>query len=309
MTQSAALGRTLRCLGMLGVLQFSRLALAQPVLLESAQLGTSGRIGGTSITIAQHPGWRFEIDKPLQVQNVGGHLLSYPTNPGNIFAAIVRLASIDAMPLGSPFTSEELVAATTFRPPFPSDEVSTPLSATLRPGAYALVFGTGLFGATSEGAIHNGPDQPDLPPTNISSYIFWGIPFFGQPPVWRTNLASNMRFVIEGQVIHLPGDYNLDGDVNANDYELWRSEFASTQELVADGSGNGTVDAADYVIWRHNFGVSVDDVPGASTAAPVPVPEPASWTLLCAAGLSMVWIKLYYRGTTSVVRTSNYEHV
>lgn len=307
MAQSTALVRVLACLVIVGALQAGKLLLAQPVLLESAQLGTTGRIGGTSITINQHPGWRFEIDEPLQVQNIGGHLLSYPDNPGDIFAAIVRLSSIDAMPLGSPFTPEETVASTTFRPLFPSAEVMTPLSAALRPGAYALVFGTGLFGATSEGAIHNGPDQPDIPPTTIASYIFWGIPGPSQPPVWRTNLASNMRFVIGGQVIHLPGDYNLDGDVDSDDYELWRGNFTSTLALAADGSANGTVDAADYVIWRHNLGASVDDALGASTTAQVP--EPASWTLLCAAGLSMVWIKLYYRGTTSVVRTSNYEHV
>lgn len=307
MAQTAAQVRVLCCLAMVGTVQFGELVLAQPVLLESAQLGTIGSIGGTSITIVQHPGWRFEVAQPLQVQQVGGHLLSNPNMPGDIFAAIVQLSSIDAMPLGSPFIPDEIVATTTFRPPFPSDEITTPLLARLRPGAYALVFGTGLFGATGEGAIHNGPDQPDIPPTNISSYIFWGVPGPSQPPVWRTNLASNMRFVIGGQVIHLPGDYNLDGDVDSDDYELWRGDFTSTLALAADGSGNGTVDAADYVIWRHNLGGSVDDGLGASTAAPVP--EPASSTLLCAAGLSMAWIKLYYRGTTSVVRTSNYEHV
>lgn len=300
MTQSAALGRILRCLGMVGALQMGGPALAQSVWLESAQLGTTGRIGGTSITIAQHPGWRFEVDQPLEVQQVGGHLLSYADPPGDIFAAIVRLSSIDAMPLGSPFTPEEIVATTTFRAPFPSDEVLTPLSATLRPGAYALVFGTGQFGATGEGAIHNGPDQPDIPPTTISSYIFWGIPFFGQPPVWRANLASNMRFLVEGQVIHLPGDYNLDGDVDADDYELWRGSFASNQSLAADGSGNGAVDAADYAIWRNNLDMSIDGTLSAAAA----VPEPGRSMLLCAIGLLSVTATRYHRGTHFRVRNT-----
>lgn len=290
MAQFAAPVRVLACLVIVGALPAGELLLAQPVLLQSAQLGTTGRIGGTSITMNQHPGWRFEIAQPLQVQSVGGHLLSYPDNPGNIFAAIVRLSSIDAMPLGSPFTPEEIVATTTYRPPFPSAEITTPLSATLRPGAYALVFGTGLFGATSEGAIHNGPDQPDIPPTNISSYIFWGIPFFGQPPEWRTNLASNMRFVIEGQVIHLPGDYNLDGDVDADDYEMWRGDFASTLALGADGNNNGAVDAADYVVWRHNLGASVDDAVSTATS----VPEPWNALLLGGAALSIAFARRYH---------------
>jgi hypothetical protein len=281
----------LRIVAALAALQFGKLALAQPIVLESAQLGTTGRIGGTSITTAQYPGWRFAVDEPLAVEQVGGHLLSYPSTPGDIFAAIVRLPSVDAMPAGAPFTAEEVVATTTFRPPFPSDEVLAPLSAALRPGAYALVFGVGLFGATGEGAIHNGPDQPDIPPTNISSYIFWGIPSLGEPPVWRTNLASNMRLVIEGQVINLPGDYNRDGDVDADDYELWRSEFGTSQNLAADGNGNGAIDAADYVIWRQHLGTSIEDAPGTMMI----VPEPGTGALLCAAILSFAFARRYHR--------------
>ncbi len=250
----------------------------QPVVLESAQLGATGRIGGTSVTVAQFVGWRFETSVPLSVEQVGGHMLSFPDEPGEIFAAIVRLPSIDAMPQGTPFTPEEVVATTTFRPPFPSNEVLTPLSAALRPGAYALVYGTGLFGATGAGAMHNGPDQPDIPPTTISSIIFWGLAFPDQPYVWRTNLASNIRFVIEAEVLHVPGDYNLDGDVDAADYDRWRADFGSNTSLAADGNGNNVVDAADYAVWRENLGTSVGSA--ASLAA---VPEPATLALLALA--------------------------
>ena len=165
-------------------------ALAQSVVLESAELGTTGRIGGTSTRPPSMSVGGFKWPSHSW-WSVSAGASTYPDVPGEIFAALVRLSVIDAFPQGSPFTAEEVVATTLFRPDFPSDEILTPLSAELDPGSYALVFGTGLFGATGEGAIHNGPDQPDIPPTELSSFIFLGIPNIGQPQIWRTNLASN----------------------------------------------------------------------------------------------------------------------
>jgi len=116
-----------------------------------------------------------------------------------------------------------------------------------------LVFGTSLFGATGAGAIHNGDDQPDIPPTNLSSFIFWSIPFAGQPPEWRLNLASHMRFVIEAQVV-FPGDYNHNGVVDAADYVWWR-KFDGTQ--------------SEYDTWQVHFGESI-----AAARVPVQMPLP-----------------------------------
>lgn len=262
--------------------------LAQLVVLESAELGATGRIGGTSVTTAQFVGWRFQTDQTLAVDRVGGHLLSFPDRPGDIFAALVRLQSINSVPLGAPFTPEEVVATTTFRPPFPSDEVLVPLAAPLTPGSYALVFGTGLFGATGEGAIHNGDDQPDIPPTDISSFIFWSIPFFGQPPQWRLNLASHMRFVIEAQVIALPGDYNDDGEVDAADYIVWRKNVDRSNPLANDAI-RGTIGPPHYDQWLANFGHTA--VGSAASNAngrldDATVPEPATAPVLFALAIA-----------------------
>jgi hypothetical protein len=243
-------------------------SVAQPVVLESAAMGSPGRFGGTSVATSQYVGWRFETSETLNVDHVGGHLLSFPEEPGDIFAAIVRLQSINSVPIGAPFTEEEIVATTTFRPPFPSAEVFTPLSATLTPGSYTLVFGTGLFDATGSGAIHNGDDQPDIPPTNLSSFIFWSIPFAGQPPEWRLNLASHMRFVIQAQVV-APGDYNGDGTVGAADYVVWRK-------------GLGTIYTQDdFNTWRANFGGSLGSGSSATgSAAAAAIPEPSTLLVL-----------------------------
>jgi len=72
-----------------------------------------------------------------------------------------------------------------------------------------------------------------------------------------------------------PGDYNLDGTVNAADYTLWRDTLGQSRAgLAADGNGSGVVDIADYVIWKTNFGS------GASVeAASFAIPEPSTVVL------------------------------
>lgn len=65
-----------------------------------------------------------------------------------------------------------------------------------------------------------------------------------------------------------PGDYNLNGSVGAEDYDLWRSTFGNTilAGTGADGNANGTIDAADFVIWRKNNG-QASSIVGALTGA------------------------------------------
>jgi hypothetical protein len=243
-------------------------SVADPVLLASAEMGAAGRDSGSSITPAQFIGWRFSIDEPLFVERVGGHLWADPFQEGEIFAALVRLDSITAIPHGAPFVEEEVVASTTFRPNFPSDEYLTPLSATLTAGSYVLVFGTGLFGAEGFGALPNPDDQPDIPPTDLSSFIFWSRPSAGAEFEWRENLASHMRVLVEGQTFPLAGDYDVDGVVDDEDYSVWRVAFGATGMQDADGSRNEVVDAADYTVWRDHLGDG--GIPGAAALAPEP---------------------------------------
>ena len=53
-----------------------------------------------------------------------------------------------------------------------------------------------------------------------------------------------------------PGDYDGNGTVGPEDYDVWKVAFGSTEDLAADGNGNEVVDAADYTIWRDNLGNS-----------------------------------------------------
>jgi hypothetical protein len=51
----------------------------------------------------------------------------------------------------------------------------------------------------------------------------------------------------------LPGDYDFNSAVNADDIASWRNGFATTS-LWADGNNDGQINAADYVVWRKNDG-------------------------------------------------------
>lgn len=76
--------------------------------------------------------------------------------------------------------------------------------------------------------------------------------------------------------IQIPGDYDGDGSVGTEDYEVWRSTFGATSgDMRADGNEDGTIDGGDYTFWRDRLAA------GLGAAA---VPEPAT-ILLVALGL------------------------
>jgi len=74
------------------------------------------------------------------------------------------------------------------------------------------------------------------------------------------------------------GDYNRDGDVNPEDYLVWKDAFGDVGGSNADGNANGVVDAADYVVWRDHF-----DGPVNSFELGNAVPEPTALSLMLAA--------------------------
>ena len=79
-----------------------------------------------------------------------------------------------------------------------------------------------------------------------------------------------------------PGDYNLDGVVDAADYTVWRDNLGSaTPSLAADGNGDGKVDQDDYLEWRSNYNAT----PALRSATGAPVPEPSAVLLAACAAL------------------------
>jgi hypothetical protein len=122
--------------------------------------------------------------------------------------------------------------------------------------------------------------------TNINSLLVPDTGFGFFPASFGEDAVGNLyiAYINSGEVFRiatnqlLAGDYDADGDVDGNDYAVWRSTFGnSTGNPPADGSGNGVVDAADYVVWRKNLGASVHAGTGSGADA---IPEPASTIVL-----------------------------
>lgn len=85
-------------------------------------------------------------------------------------------------------------------------------------------------------------------------------------------------------VAYLPaGDYDENGVVDHEDYEVWKDTFGTTGVgLLADGNRNQIVDLADYTIWRDHLGATM---PPADTtpfviANSVAIPEPCASQLI-----------------------------
>jgi hypothetical protein len=103
-------------------------------------------------------------------------------------------------------------------------------------------------------------------------------PFRG-PDGGRLAYMADFGFSQEDEFVTLltpaaPGDYNADGEVDTDDYALWRQTIGAANDLSADGNLDGELNAADYVVWR-KFATSG----AAGMLVPAPnlgVPEPAA---------------------------------
>ncbi|WP_428307508.1 dockerin type I domain-containing protein [Lacipirellula sp.] len=74
----------------------------------------------------------------------------------------------------------------------------------------------------------------------------------------------------------IPGDFQLDGDVDATDLALWKTGFGRETGATpndGDANGDGRVDGTDFLVWQRNFGVQPPAVAASTVAA---VPEPTS---------------------------------
>jgi hypothetical protein len=165
------------------------------VLFESAIRTKTGQGGGTSVSGGATKQWlgaRFHLSQDAAVTSVGGELVQF--NGNALFAAIVRLDGPTSLPHGSPFDAQELLAETTFSAPAPSALVNVPLAVSLAPGDYGLVFGSGMFGASGEGAM---PSETNL---SNSSYFYWYDPTGQGHPVWNQGTFPPAYFVVNGTV-------------------------------------------------------------------------------------------------------------
>jgi endoglucanase len=84
-------------------------------------------------------------------------------------------------------------------------------------------------------------------------------------------------------VPQVPGDFNLDDIVNADDLLLWNMSFGrSGLDLAADADDDGDVDGNDFLAWQQNLGMTTS----AWVVAARSVPEPTAATLAAVVAVS-----------------------
>jgi hypothetical protein len=81
-------------------------------------------------------------------------------------------------------------------------------------------------------------------------------------------------------LVAVAGDFNHDGNVDAEDYAVWAASFGSEGGLPADGNGDGIVDAADYLVWRDAIAAG----PARAAVEALILPEPSPLSIVTAFG-------------------------
>jgi hypothetical protein len=110
-------------------------------------------------------------------------------------------------------------------------------------------------------------------------------------------VEEHVSFVIDEIVTSagLPGDYNLDGVVDAGDYSVWRDKLGSSVSLPNENPAAITrevVDEEDLQFWQSQFG-QLFPATARGAGGVSAVPESGTW-LLCL--LATTWAAVRCRG-------------
>ena len=120
----------------------------------------------------------------------------------------------------------------------------------MRGGTLQLTFAPGVDVATQNGRTIDLFDWTGVAPTGaftVSSPYTWDL----------SQLYITGEVTLAGQPT-IPGDFNLDGTVDAADYVVWRK------------NPGGVYTPADYTTWRTNFGQTFSFGPAAARRYPPP---------------------------------------
>jgi hypothetical protein len=170
------------------------------IIYESGHLGPTGipqgAVDAANVNAFVFNGVRFNLTSTVVTTQVGGHFVGPVGTTGTLFGAVIKLVDENDFPDSRDLSTPDVLGSTTLAFPEPSAEVFGNLSLALDPGWYTLVFGSGLFGATGNGAMPlNNPDIGNptyigLQPGGVSGWGDLLNPIF-----------QNYRFVVRGEIV------------------------------------------------------------------------------------------------------------
>ena len=187
------------------------------VLYQSGTLGPTSiswsdvafdAVPGASAEQSAFVGARFNVDSQAVTVRIGGHFAAHPNSvTDKFFGAIIRLSGSTDLPDSENLSTPDVLGATTLSFTSPSSVAFGDLSLILRPGWYAVVFGSGLFGSDQfavGAAIRNGQDA------GSPSCIAWppGLGWFDAQALFPGSFENNY-FVVEGNYIPEPSSLSL----------------------------------------------------------------------------------------------------
>jgi hypothetical protein len=156
------------------------------VVYESASY-TGQDTGEYIITPDSLFGAAFHLDGKTNITSIGAQFGGFPS--GEIFGAIVSLSSLSSFPAGSSHDLSGIALAhTTFAVTPGTVDFLTPLAVTLGAGDYALILGSGQFGATGWaglGDLNTPVGSPSLIRSSFSND-------------WGVFTPDSVRMVVEG---------------------------------------------------------------------------------------------------------------
>lgn len=164
-----------------------------------------GCCGGSDISNTQFIGASFSVNQTTEVDAIGGHFNNIDASPsfsaflglgGTIFGAIVNLGS-SGLPTGSLTQLDRVLAYSVFTPNSGMDS-QVSINATLLPGTYGLIFGSGLFGANGKTTLTLiQPNQAVTSDGNIISINNSSFPTWG----YMNDEPNRYRMFLSGSVV------------------------------------------------------------------------------------------------------------
>ncbi len=100
--------------------------------------------------------------------------------------------------------------------------------------------------------------------------------FVGYQVKWNVLYDTNSVAVEVATItgFGIPGDFDLDGDVDGDDLDEWQGAYNATD--IGDADADGDSDGRDFLIWQRQFGTP----PLVALTANIAVPEPSALVLL-----------------------------